>query len=238
MTRLAAACALALLAATPVAAHRLDEYLQATTIELEKGRVHAEMRLVPGVEVFPIVFAAIDRNADGVASAAEHREYAERLLNDVSLTIDGRRVPLRVVSSIAGATELLQAGRGEILVRFEGDVPGTAARRALTFENRHRSGISVYLVNGLVPRDSDIQLLTQERSYDQAFYRLDYTDASAPVRAASFSSWLEPWRWADGALLALIVGLALLGRHVRAARGRRDPYGRRSRGTPVARPRH
>ena len=36
----------------PASAHRLDEYLQATTIALEKNRVHAELRLTPGVAVF------------------------------------------------------------------------------------------------------------------------------------------------------------------------------------------
>ena len=83
-------CTLVLLAATPVGAHRLDEYLQATTIAVEKGRVQAEIRLVPGVAVFPIVFAGIDSDSDGVMSAAEQRAYAQWVLHEVSLSTEGK----------------------------------------------------------------------------------------------------------------------------------------------------
>jgi hypothetical protein len=203
-------CAVVLLSGTPAGAHRLDEYLQATTIAVEKGRVQAEIRLAPGVAVFPLVFADIDRDADGVASAAEQRAYAARVLGDLSLRVDGRRLPLRLILSTFAPRELLQEGRGEIELRLEADVPGTAANRRLTFENHHHSRIGSYLVNGLMPRDADIRLAAQQRNYDQSFYQVDYTDASAPA------SRLEPWGWMDSALLALIAGVALLGRRVTA----------------------
>ena len=174
-------CALALLAAAPAGAHRLDEYLQATTLAVEKGRVEVEIRLTPGVAVFPIVFASIDSDADGVMSAKEQRAYADRVTGDLSLSVDGRRLPLRLVSSTFAPRELLQEGRGEIQLQLEADVPGAAARRRLTFENHHQSRIGSYLVNGLVPRDPDIQLGAQHRNHDQSFYRLDYVDGSVPA---------------------------------------------------------
>jgi len=205
-------CAVVLLAGSPAGAHRLDEYLQATTIAVEKARVLAEIRLAPGVAVFPAVFADIDRDANGVASAAEQRAYAQRVLGDLSLSVDGRRLPLRLISSTFAPTELLREGRGEIELRLEADVPGTAAYRRLTFENHHQSRIGSYLVNGLMPRDADIRLAAQQRSYDQSFYQVDYADASAPA------SRLELWGWMDSALLALIAGIALLGRRVTAGR--------------------
>src|SRR4029450_8913808 len=96
--RLAAACAILVLVVTPASAHRLDEYLQATTISVEKDRVHAEIRLAPGVAVFPVVLASIDTDDDGVISETEQRVYAERVLGDLSLTIDGDRLQLRLVS--------------------------------------------------------------------------------------------------------------------------------------------
>jgi len=207
-------CALVLLTAAPAGAHRLDEYLQATTIAVEKGRVEAEIRLAPGIAVFPIVFADIDGDSDGVASAAEQQTYAQRVLGDLSLSAEGRRLPLRLVSSTFAPKALLQEGRGEIQLRFEADVPGTAAKRRLTFENHHQSRIGVYLVNGLIPRDPDIQLIAQQRNQDQSFYQLDYTDASAPAGTRSFASWSEPWGWVDGALMALIAGLVLIRRRV------------------------
>jgi hypothetical protein len=49
-TRLAA-IAIVLTFGAPGFAHRLDEYLQATLISVEKSRVDASMRLVPGIAV-------------------------------------------------------------------------------------------------------------------------------------------------------------------------------------------
>ena len=44
-------------------AHRLDEYLEATILSLDAGRVVGSMRLVPGVAVSAAVIASIDRMA-------------------------------------------------------------------------------------------------------------------------------------------------------------------------------
>ena len=198
------------LSATPAAAHRLDEYLQATTIAVEKGRVQADIRLAPGVLAFPTVFAAIDRDADGTASNAEQRAYAERVLADLSLGVDGRRLPLRLISWTFPPKELLEQGRGEIQVSFEADVSGPAPVRRLSFENHHQPAISVYLVNGLVPRDSDIRLGMQHRSEDQSLYRLDYADRSAPAEASSFATASGPWEWTDAAFAVLLLAAALV----------------------------
>ena len=202
---------LLLLGAMPAGAHRLDEYLQATTLAIEKGRVQAEIRLAPGATVFPTVFAAIDRDRDGTASDVEQRAYAERVLADLSLGVDGTRVPLRLVSWTFAPTKLLEEGRGEIQLRFEADVPAPAATRRLSFENHHQREISVYLVNGLVPSDPDIRLGTQQRSEDQSVYRLDYIDTSAAARTSSFMAWSRPLGWTDAAFAALLVAAVLLG---------------------------
>ena len=168
-----------------------------------------EIRLAPGVAVFPAVFAGIDTDADGVASSPEQQAYARRVLDDLSLSVDGRRLPLRLVSSTFAPKELLQQGLGEIQLRLEADLPGTAARRRLAFENRHQNQVGTYLVNALVPGDPDIRSSGQERSYDQSSYQLDYTDASVPA-GLSLAAWSAPWGWVDGVLLALLAGLALL----------------------------
>ena len=112
-----------LLAATPGFAHRLDEYLQATTISLEKTRVHAQMRLTPGVAVFPTVFANIDADADGLISENEERAYAERVLRDLSLSIDGDRLTPRRLSVKFPSIDELKGGLGEIQLEFYADLP-------------------------------------------------------------------------------------------------------------------
>ena len=83
-----------LLFATPARAHWLDQYLQATTILVGKDRVHAQLRLTPGVAIFSRVIADIDANADGVLSADEQHAYAERVLRDITVRIDGADVPV------------------------------------------------------------------------------------------------------------------------------------------------
>jgi len=176
-TRLAAAGAILLLVGTPAAAHRLDEYLQATTISVEKDRVQAQIRLTPGVAVFPMVLARIDTDADGVISEAEQRTYAERVLRDLSLTIDGDHLRLRLVSLKFAKTEEMRKGRGDIELEFNADVPRGGPNRRLIFKNRHQRRIAAYLVNCLVPRDPDIRVTAQNRNYQQSFYQLDYVQA-------------------------------------------------------------
>lgn len=168
--------------ATPAFAHRLDEYLQATTMALEKDRVVLQLRLTPGVAVAGQVLASINANADGTISDAEQRAYTEQVRPDLSLAIDGRAMPLRLVSYTFPRAEEIISGTGDILLVFEVDLPvGGAATRRLTFENHHQSAVSVYLVNCLVPRDPDLHVVAQDRSFDQARYQLDFSSKDASV---------------------------------------------------------
>lgn len=188
-TGLAAAAAILLLVGTPAAAHRLDEYLQATTLSVEKDRVQAQIRLTPGVAVLPIVLANIDTDADGVISEAEQRAYAERVLRDLSLTMDGDPLRLRLTSFKFAKIEEMKEGLGEIQLEVSADVPRGGTNRKLIFENQHESPIAAYLVNSLVPRDSDIRIAEQNRNYQQSFYQLNYVQADDRSDWLSFSWW-------------------------------------------------
>jgi len=158
----------------PAAAHRLDEYLQATILSVEQGRIEAVMRLAPGVAVSPDVLAGIDTNADGAISDAEQRTYAERVLHDLSLTVDGDALPLQLSSVNVPPVAALKDGLGEIQIKFSAALPRGGANRRLVFENSHRRGIAAYLVNCLVPEDRNIRVVAQHRNEQQSFYQLDY----------------------------------------------------------------
>jgi hypothetical protein len=190
---LPAAVTILLCVGTPAFAHRLDEYLQATTLSLQKDRVEAQIRLAPGVSVFPAVIAAVDTDGDGAVSETEVHAYGERVLRDLSLSVDGERVRLRLVSSDAATTQELREGLGDIRLEVEANVPRGGADRTLVFENHHRGRIAAYLVNCVVPSDPDIRVTAQDRSYDQSFYRLRYVVAGD--RAGS----PERGRWAGAA---------------------------------------
>lgn len=172
---LAIGAALLLLLPAPVFAHRLDEYLQATMLSVESGRVEGSMRLVPGVAVSSSVIASIDTNGDSALSDAEQQAYAQRVLRDLSLTVDGQRLALRLVSATFPSIDAMKQGIGEIQFDFTADLPRGGTNRRLIFENHHQSKIAVYLVNCLVPQDKTIQIAGQSRNENQSFYQLDFT---------------------------------------------------------------
>ena len=172
---------------TPARAHRLDEYLQATTIALGASHIEVQMRLTPGVAVFSRAFALMDANGDGALSEAEKQGYAERMSGDLSLTVDGARSPLRLLSWEFAAIPEMKAGRGEIELAFTANVPRRNGKRKLVFENHHQSRIAVYLVNCLVPGAPTIQVTGQQRNYLQSHYELDYAQTGVAANLASVS---------------------------------------------------
>jgi hypothetical protein len=184
----ALAAAILLLAATPAAAHRLDEYLQATLISVEKDRIQAEMRLTPGVAVLPIVLANIDTDGDGMISEAEQRTYAQRVLRDLSLSVDGNALPFRLGATKFPKVEAMKEGLGEIQLEITADLPPGHGHRRLVLENHHQSRIAAYLVNCLAPRDPDIRIAVQNRNYEQSFYQLDYDQAGSRTGLLSLSN--------------------------------------------------
>ena len=193
----------------PASAHRLDEYLQATTISIEKGRVRAQLRLTPGVSVAPFVLSIIDGNGDGVLSAREQRAYAKRVLRDLSLTVDGDVLELRLISANFPETDELKAGIGEIHMDFAAAIPHDGAERKLLFENRHQSPISAYLVNCLMPQDREIQVTAQHRNYEQSRYLLDYVQGGVRPGLLSLAWWTGGGRWLASAAIVLCARLAL-----------------------------
>jgi hypothetical protein len=137
--------------ATLALAHRLDEYLQATTFAVNGDHVEVQMRLTPGVEVFDRVLAAIDANGDGIISEAEQRTYAKHVSRELLLQIDGHPLQVGLVSFKFPKLEEMKEGLGDILLNFEAALPQGGINRRLAFENHHLNAISVYLVNVLSP---------------------------------------------------------------------------------------
>ncbi len=136
-TRLVAATAILLSLGASAFVHRLDEYLQATIISVEKDRVQASMRLIPGVAVSSIILASIDTNGDGVISEAEQWTYAEQVLGDLLLTVDGNRLRPKPVSVDFPPIEQMREGLGEIQIEFTADLPRGGPNRRLILENHH-----------------------------------------------------------------------------------------------------
>lgn len=165
----------ALLLAGTAFGHRVDEYLEATTLSVGRERIEGQIRLTPGVAVVSFVMSGIDTDGDGRVSEVEQRAYGERVLRDVSASVDGDRLRLQLVSTSFPEAEALKEGLGAIQVDFAADGPGGGGRRTLVFENRHQKAIAAYLVNSLEPRDPAVRVTAQRRNYEQSHYELDYT---------------------------------------------------------------
>jgi HupE/UreJ protein len=191
LRRCVVAGALLLALAAGSFAHRLDEYLQATLISVEENRISVLMRLIPGVAVAPSVLASIDTNEDGVISEAEQRGYAQRVLGDLSITVDGAPARPTFVSQKFSAIEQMKEGLGEIQIEFTVDLRRSGPQHRIIFVNHHENGISAYLVNCLVPRDPRIRILSQNRNENQSFYQLDYAQVDSGSDAA-------PWQRRTG----------------------------------------
>jgi hydrogenase/urease accessory protein HupE len=193
--RFAALAVASLCLATPALAHRLNEYLQATTITIDGSHLILQLRLTPGVDVAAGVLDQIDTNRDGTLDEAEQHAYAQRVLDDLTLTIDGREMPLRLRDLSFPPMEQMRRGLAEIVLLFDVDVAKSQVSHHVTFENHHQKSIAAYLVNTLQPENAGIHIVSQTRTYDQSVYGLDFTVDDrvliSPAESAVLRTWLD-----------------------------------------------
>jgi hypothetical protein len=193
-------------------AHRVDEYLQATLFSIEPTGIRAELRLSPGIAVLPIVFASIDGDSDGVISENEWRAYAQKVVRDVTVSVDGESLRFTLTSSRFPSAEDMLDGRGEIQLEIEAPPPAGGPEHKLVFENHHQSRIGAYLVNCIVSRDPGIRIGTQTRNYSQSRYELAFTQTAGAGRASPLPQWF---------VVALMAALVTAFGVVRVVRSRR-----------------
>jgi hypothetical protein len=184
---------LSLAMVSPAAAHRLDEYLQATRLAIDIGRVDIEIDLTPGVSVASDVFGWIDTNRDGEISQAEGEGYARAMLRSAVLKADGASVPMIFEECKFPTFQEMSLGVGTIRLRAIAAIPAaTPGRHQISFLNMHRPESSFYLVNVLVPQNRRLQF----GDVTQHGLTLDYTvSGDAP----------------EDRTLALFLGLAMAG---------------------------
>jgi hypothetical protein len=174
--------AIALCCALSVRAHRLDEYLQATRIDIFSNRVDLELDLTPGVEVAERVLALMDTNHDGLISAGEQDAYARLVLKSVDLELDQQNVAVKLTSVLFPAVGEVRAGTGVIHLRASAEIaPMDPGPHTLYYQNRHATNLSVYLINAYVPRSPAVKIIHQERDFCQKEMRIDILMASEEI---------------------------------------------------------
>jgi hypothetical protein len=184
----------------PAGAHRLDEYLQATRLSIDVDRVSVEIDLTAGVNAASQVVAWIDTNRDGQISSTEGRAYAQQMLGAVGLEVDGRTAPLSLIDSGFPDVRDMTAGVGTIRLRATANLPASpSGRHQIAYVNDHRSEMSVYLVNAMVPKDPRIQIAGQRRDPAQHRLTLDYD-------VTTHSGWARmSWLWGGLAAVGVLA---------------------------------
>ena len=157
----------ALVVPSPAAAHRLDEYLQATRIAVHVNRVHLEVDLTAGRDVAAKVLSLIDADGDGEVSAAEGAAYAHLVVASVILEVDNQVRPVTLVTSRFPSSAEMKAGVGVIRLEGSAKVPSATGRHRLFYQNTHQPTISVYVANALVPTSSRVAIFAQDRDTRQ-----------------------------------------------------------------------
>lgn len=174
MKSLAAALVLLLAPGGDALAHRLDEYLQATRVSFARDRLAIDVDLTPGISIASSVIALLDTNADGAVATAEADGYGRTVLSDLRVSLDGSRVGMTLEGIDIPTLEEMRSGTGTIRLHAAGSVEVGAGRHLVEIINNHRPETSVYMVNALVPEDSGIDIVSQNRDPRQREFRAEY----------------------------------------------------------------
>jgi hypothetical protein len=196
MTRIGVAFLCAVSLAPRAAAHQLDEYLQATRLDISGDRIRIELDLTPGIAIAPQILALIDDDADGSVSAAEVAAYGRQVLREVSLRVDDRPLSLTLTSATYPAWADVQEGMGTI--RLAAVATASAASEGshqIVYENGHQPAPSVYLVNVLKPSPGDVVIGGQRRDVRQRRLELDVEVSGSRERVAWCASGLLVLFW-------------------------------------------
>jgi hypothetical protein len=184
-----------------VGAHRLDEYLQAMRVAVDRDRVDLEIDLTPGVALADTIFDSIDTDRSGDISESEQLAYAHEVLTTLTIELDDHRQMPRLSGHRFPTLAEMREGAGTIRLRATAPLASMpVGRHRLRVRNDHRPDISVYLVNALVPATREIEIGSQARDRLQHELRLEYR-----LVPAILTSWPAIVASAMATMLSLVV---------------------------------
>jgi hypothetical protein len=165
-----------------LSAHRLDEYLQAARLDLQRHSVRLTLELTPGAAVADTVIRAIDQDGDQQLSSDEQEAHAAAVVGALTLTLDGATLPMRLESFSFAERTALRRGEGTIRLVVSARHAADLGAHQVQFSNAHAPGQSVYLANVLVPQDGLTTVQTQRRSPDQRELTVGYAVSGGAER--------------------------------------------------------
>lgn len=169
-------------------AHRLNEYLQATTIRISPEKLLLTVRLTAGRDVAASILKGIDVNNDKLISEEEQQKYVARFSRDVSFTLDGSAISPKLVFSSFPVVDAVTKGIGDIVIEFEINPGKKDSAHQLHIHNSHQRSVAVFLVNCLIPADANTHVISQDRSADQSDYTLAFVTGDSSSKKISQSA--------------------------------------------------
>jgi hypothetical protein len=153
----------------------------------------------PGERVAPTLLKLIDQNTDGNLDQTEVQRYAQRVLEDLKLSIDGQLQHFKLEPVVTPATNIFLAGGGTIKINARANLTGDPGSHTLEFRNAHAPVKSGYLANVFV-QSGEVNILDQKRDLTQQDYQVRY---SLEPRAPRIDwGWLIPAILTTSALIA------------------------------------
>jgi hypothetical protein len=159
-----------MLAVLPTAqAHRLDDLMQASFIEIKPEEIRIQLNLNPGVAVADKVIWMMDRDGDGAVSDAEEIAFSKLVKKQLKISIDSQTLPLEILNMECDGPADLRSGNGDIHIELAARLPHLLPGvQRLRFENNNLPGMSAYLVNATMPEDPTIRISKQLRNENQS----------------------------------------------------------------------
>jgi hypothetical protein len=173
---------LALAAASPLSAHRRDEYLQAARLAIDPDRVELALDLTPGIAVADQILVEIDRDGSGFIDPGEGRSYAQRVLGAVTVDLDGTPLPLLLVDVAAPSVADVRAGEGILRLRAQARMPAAVSgMHRLRYRNGYQKDVGAYLANALAPASPRVTIDAQRRDPAQQELTIEFSLSPGPA---------------------------------------------------------
>ncbi len=188
--RAIAAVVFVLAAGVAIKAHALDEYLQATRVDIAPKGVALFVDLTPGVAVAQAIIGRLDSDGDGVFSPTEAETYGRALVADLALSLDGSLLPLSLMRVEVPTAGEMREGQGTIRIKTWSDASLLPGSHHLVARNAHMTGISVYLANALIPESPATRIVKQTRDTRQQLFELDFETGRADSTSRAQLGWL------------------------------------------------
>jgi hypothetical protein len=174
------ACLLVMATFAPTAlAHPADKVVQAAYLTLAPGGLRLELDLTPGELVANQFLGFLDQNTDGQIGDGEISVFAERVIQDLSVRVNGQVAALHLESKTVPDPAGLRTGGQQVTLIFAASLPDVTGennlefRNTLEFQNNFAPIRNAYLANVFV-QSGEVKVLEQKRDATQQDFRVRY----------------------------------------------------------------